>query len=510
MQEVHLTTNFEDHSMSFAAVDDAPIRGFHRKLIAACSGGPLLDGYLLAIVGIALPGITGALHLGTSSEAMVGVASLVGMFFGGLICGPLTDRIGRKPMYTLDLLVLVVASLLSVFATDAWQLIILRFVIGAAIAADYPIATALLSEWLPRKRRASMFSAVIIIWYIGAALAYLVGYIINELMGDDGWRWMLTSGAVLAAIIFLLRIGTPESPRWLVGAGRVQDACRVIEVALHTKVSAGELAGSLPRPGESRGNIADLFRGIYLRRMMFIIIFFTCAIVPLFALLTFGPQLLGALGMGTGNEANLGTAIINLVFALGCLPAMRLLERIGRRKTIIWSFGLMVLPLLALGVWSQAPVAVVIGFFCLYALFSGGPSILEWAYPNELFPTRIRAAAVGMAVALTRFGAAVGTFLVPISLTTLGTAVTMYIGAAITFVGFLACLAWAEETNNRSLEETGSVTLVPPASPAEPPAIPEQGQITRGHEEHAARNLTPSARPGPAQEAANNSAPLSR
>jgi putative MFS transporter len=63
MQEVHLTTNFEDHSMSFAAVDDAPIRGFHRKLIAACSGGPLLDGYLLAIVGIALPGITGALHL---------------------------------------------------------------------------------------------------------------------------------------------------------------------------------------------------------------------------------------------------------------------------------------------------------------------------------------------------------------------------------------------------------------------------------------------------------------
>ncbi|MFC9333141.1 MFS transporter [Arthrobacter sp. NPDC057009] len=463
--------------MSFRSVDEAPIRGFHRKLIVACSGGPLLDGYLLAIVGIALPGITREMHLPTSTEAMIGVASLIGMFFGGLICGPLTDRIGRKPMYTLDLLVLIVTSVLSIFATEAWHLIILRFVIGAAIAADYPIATALLSEWLPTKRRARMFSAVIIIWYIGASLAYLVGYLINEVMGDDGWRWMLATAAVLATIVFLLRVGTPESPRWLVGAGRIDEACKVIESTLDTKVTPAELAGSMPLSNEGRGNIADLFRGIYLRRMVFIVVFFTCAIVPLFALLTFGPQLLGSLGMESGNEANLGTAIINLVFAIGCLPAMRMLDNIGRRKTIIWSFGLMVLPLLALGAWTNAPGPFVIGFFCLYALFSGGPSILEWAYPNELFPTRIRAAAVGMAVALTRFGAAIGTFLVPLSLSTLGTSTTMYIGAGITFIGFLACIAWAEETRNRSLEETGAIEVM--ATSPQPAPISTAGSNPR-------------------------------
>ncbi|MFC7849974.1 MFS transporter [Arthrobacter sp. NPDC057388] len=465
--------------MSFRSVDEAPIRGFHRKLIVACSGGPLLDGYLLAIVGIALPGITKDMHLPASTEAMIGVASLIGMFFGGLICGPLTDRIGRKPMYTLDLLVLIIASVLSIFATEAWHLILLRFIIGAAIAADYPIATALLSEWLPTKRRARMFSAVIIIWYIGASLAYLVGYLINEVMGEDGWRWMLATAAVLATIVFLLRVGTPESPRWLVGAGRVEEACRVIEATLDTKVTAAELAGSMPLADEGRGRIADLFRGIYLRRMVFIVVFFTCAIVPLFALLTFGPQLLGSLGMESGNEANLGTAIINLVFAIGCLPAMRMLDSIGRRKTIIWSFGLMVLPLLALGAWTNAPGPIIVGFFCLYALFSGGPSILEWAYPNELFPTRIRAAAVGMAVALTRFGAAVGTFLVPLSLSTLGTSTTMYIGAGITFVGFLACMAWAEETRNRSLEETGATGVVP-ASPHPAPVLTAASKTTAG------------------------------
>lgn len=462
--------------MSFTAVDEAPIGRFHLKLAAACSGGPLLDGYLLGIVGIALAGMSAEMDLSTTDQAVVGVAALIGMFFGGLVFGPITDRVGRKTMYTLDLLVLIVASALSVVATEPWQLIVLRFVIGVAIAADYPIATALLTEWLPRRKRAQMFTTVIIVWYVGSALAYFVGYLVVETMGNEGWRWMLGSGAVLAVLVFLMRLGTPESPRWLVSAGRVDEAVRVVEETLDVRVPAEELAAAHSREADaSRGSVLALFRGIYLRRMVFVVVFFSCAIIPLFALLTFGPQLLAALGLGHGNLSNLGTAVINLVFALGCLPAMRLLETVGRRRTIIWSFALMVLPLLALGAWSHAPAAVVLALFCLYALFSGVPGILEWGYPNELFPTHIRAAAVGMAVALTRFGAAVGTFLVPISLAELGTSATMYLGAAITFVGFLACVAWAEETSQRSLEDTGAAVPAGdprPASALQPATLP--------------------------------------
>src|SRR5579875_96070 len=443
--------------MAFRVIVDAPVHGFHRKLAAACSGGPLLDGYLLGIVGIALTGITAQWHLTAATAALVGVAALVGMFFGGLIFGPVTDRIGRKPMYTLDLVALIVASLLSVFVTAAWQLIVLRFVIGVAIAADYPIATSLLSEWLPRRDRGKIFTSVIIIWYIGTALAYFIGYLLTAWLGNGGWRWMLGSSAVLAAIIFLLRLGTPESPRWLVGAGRPDEAREVIEQALDEPVSQTELK-EVAAAGEEepRGSVRELFRGVYLRRTAFVVTFFTCAIIPLFALETFGPRLLGSFGLGTGNLANLGTAVINLVFAIGCLPAMWLLESVGRRTVIVWSFGLMVLPLVALGAWAHAPAPFAIAFFCLYALFSGGPGILEWGYPNELFPTHIRAAAVGMSVALTRFGAAIGTFLVPIALGSLGISATMYAGAVITFIGFVACLAWAEETRNRSLEESGA------------------------------------------------------
>lgn len=445
--------------MVFTAVDEAPIGGFHRKLVAACCGGPLLDGYLLGIVGVALSGAKSELELGPTAVGLTGIAALVGMFIGGLVFGPITDRIGRKPMYTLDLLVLIVASALSVFVTADWQLVALRFVIGVAIAADYPIATALLSEWLPRRHRGRMFTSVIVIWYAGTSLSYFAGYSFSAAFGPAGWRWMLGSAAILAAIVFVLRLNTPESPRWLVGAGKYEQARKVIESALDARVSAAELRQGDGGPEQSRGSITELFRGIYLRRMAFVIVFFTCAIIPLFTLLTFGPALLGSFGMNTGNEANLGTAIVNLVFAIGCLPAMRFLETAGRRKTITVSFGLMVLPLVALGVWTHAPIWITIGLFCLYAFFSGGPGILEWGYPNELFPTRIRAAAVGMAIALTRFGAAVGTFLVPVALSGIGLSATLYIGAGITFVGFLACLAWAEETTQRSLEETGGTAV---------------------------------------------------
>jgi hypothetical protein len=96
-------------------------------------------------------------------------------------------------------------------------------------------------------------------------------------------------------------------------------------------------------------------------------------------------------------------------------------------------------------------------------LFAGVPGIWNWLYPNELFPTSIRASAVGMAVAFSRIGAAVGTYLVPVSLTHFGLAPTMYAGGLITVIGLIACLAWAEETKGRSLAEVSAGTASTPA-----------------------------------------------
>ncbi|MCD9878656.1 MFS transporter [Streptomyces guryensis] len=444
--------------MTIRAVDEAPLNKFHRKLTWACAGGPFLDGYLLSIIGVALVGMSKELHLSTGDESLIGAAALVGIFVGGLFFGALTDKLGREAMYTIDLAVLVGGSILSVFANETWQLVLLRFVLGMAIGADYPIATSLLAEWVPNKHRGRLLGILILAWYVGAAAAYVIGYAMAEIGGTGTWRWMLASGAVLSAVILLLRIGTPESPLWLVNKGRTADAQKAIKKALDRTVSIDDLlAASADEQAVEQSGFRDLFRGAYLRRTLFCGLFYMCQITPMFALYTFGPTILGSFGLGEGNVSNLGSGLISVVFVLGCIPALRLVDRVGRRPVIVWSFALMVVPLAVLGGGSALPVAVVVACFCAYALFSGGPTVLEWTYPNELFPTSVRATAGGVATSISRIGAAAGTYLLPISLDRLGIGTTMLIGAGITVLGWLVSFAWAEETRGRTLAETSAL-----------------------------------------------------
>ncbi|MFJ7907303.1 MFS transporter [Kitasatospora sp. NPDC096204] len=461
-------------------IDNAPYTAFHRRLALACSGGPLLDGYILSIVGVALIGMRPDLGLSTAEVSLIGAAALVGMFVGGALFGVLTDKIGREVMYTADLLVMVACSVLSFWVDAVWAIAVLRFVLGMAVAADYPIATSLLAEWLPAKHRGRLLGQQIIAWYAGSVLAYVVGYLFLELAGPGSWRWMLASSTVLCVVFLVIRRGSPESPRWLAANGRVGDAVRVVEKHLGVRVDGREL---MPDPAE-RGRPAGLrllMTQPYRRRTLFCGLFFLCQVGPLFAMLTFGPQILSSFGMPGGTVMEtLGTGMISLVFLLGCYPALRLIDTRGRRPVIIWSFALMTVPLALLGVWPTAPAAVALLALCAYAFLCGGPNVLDWTYPNELFPTEIRATAVGVATSVSRIGAAVGTYLLPLSLTGLGTGPTMLIAAGTTAVGLLVCVMWAEETRGTALGAS--------------PAAAAAGASGAGDAPRAARGAVPSQR----------------
>ncbi|MER8185191.1 MFS transporter [Kitasatospora sp. NPDC094015] len=444
-------------------IDNAPYTGFHRKLALACSGGPLLDGYILSIVGVALIGMRPDLGLSTSEVSLIGAAALLGMFVGGALFGVLTDKIGREVMYTADLLVMVVCSVLSFWVDTVWAIALLRFVLGLAVAADYPIATSLLAEWLPARHRGRLLGQQIIAWYAGSVLAYVTGYLFLRFGGEGSWRWMLASSTVLCVVFLVIRRGSPESPRWLAAHGRVGDAVRVVEKHLGVRVDGRELMPDPAEAGRSSG-LRLLMTPPYRRRTLFCGLFFLCQVGPLFAMLTFGPQILSSFGMPGGTVLDtLGTGLVSLVFLLGCFPALRLIDSWGRRPVIIWSFALMIVPLALLGVWPAAPAAVAVIALCAYAFLCGGPNVLDWTYPNELFPTEIRATAVGVATSVSRIGAAVGTYLLPLSLTGLGTGPTMLIAAGTTAVGLLVSVLWAEETRGTALGAAASGSSEVPA-----------------------------------------------
>jgi putative MFS transporter len=459
-----------------SVIENAPYTRFHKRLALACSGGPLLDGYILSIVGVALITMQPQLNLSTTDVSLIGAAALIGMFVGGAVFGVLTDKIGREVMYTADLIVMVVCSLLSFWATGVWEIVALRFVLGMAVGADYPIATSLLAEWLPTKHRGRLLGKQIIAWYAGSVLAYIVGWAFIEFGGADSWRWMLASSAVLCLVFLVIRRGSPESPLFLAQHGRGEDAVRVVKKHLGVDVTPEQLLAGEPEGDErvSAGRIRVLFQPEYRKRTLFCGLFFLCQVGPLFAMLTFGPQLLESFGFPSGNTMDtLGTGLISLVFLIGCYPALRAIDTRGRKPTIIWSFGLMIIPLLVLGVWPAAPAAVALLALCAYAFFCGGPNVLDWTYPNELFPTSVRATAVGFATSISRVGAAIGTFLLPMSLTGLGTGLTMILAAAVTACGFVACLLWAVETKGVGLQAAARVPDTADAGAVPQERVPE-------------------------------------
>jgi putative MFS transporter len=425
---------------------------FHWRLLFQSAGGPFLDGWLLSIIGVALIGMTPALQMSSADLSMTGAAALIGIFFGGLVFGRVTDIVGRQLMYTIDLIALVLCSVLCAFVTEVWQVVLLRLIIGVAIGADYPIATSLLAEWLPIKNRAAMLGSLIVAWCLGATAATLIGLGMIAYLGESSWRWILASSAVPGLIILLARFGTPESPRWLISKGRIAEAQAVITRVFGPDADLASINAAEATHHRASG-FSLLLRGEYLRRTIFCGTFYLCAITPVFALYTFGPVIFRSFGIGNDGGGDLGYALINILFLLGCLPALKLAETVGRRPLLLWSFAIMIVPFVALGLMPNAPVGMIIFWFCLYAFASGGPNILEWSYPNELFPTEIRATAMGLVTAVSRIGAALGTFFLPLSLEKYGDGPTMLMMAALTAIGFVVSLALAPETKGQSLAD---------------------------------------------------------
>ena len=436
-----------------ASIEDVPINGFHQLLSVRSGGGWVMDGYILSIIGVALVQLSDALHLDGFWQGMVAASALIGIFFGGFLGGWLTDRLGRQKLYLIPPVIFSVCSLAQFWVQSGEVAFLLRFIIGIAVGIEYPVAGSLLVEFMPRKHRGPRLAMLTILWFAGAAVSYIVGNLILSSGVDEAWRYVLASPALIGVALFLVRLGTPESPRWLISKGRYAEAEQVIKKVYGPSFSLENLP---EEPANQKTSLLKLLRSGYGPRMLFVAVFWSCSVIPVFAVYAFAPRVLDALNL-KGGWASYGSVAITLLFVVGCVIATRIINSLGRRSMVIYSFLLSGLALLGLGAFSQASGPLVLTLFGSYALFIGGAQVLQLVYPNELFPTEIRAAAVGMGASLSRIGAAIGTWLVPISLDQLGIGNTMYAAAAVTLLGLLVSIALAPETRSLSLQEAASL-----------------------------------------------------
>lgn len=431
-------------------VVDSRFERFQRKVTTCAAGGKLCDGWILAVIGIALPLSTTGLGISPTLEALIGSASLIGLFIGGLLFGWVTDKVGRKKMFLITLATFLICSVLQFFVTDPLQLFVLRALLGLAVGADYAVAGAFVAEFNSKERRGPGLAGLLIWWYIGFTVAATLSILVINAMPEQPnlWRYILASSFVPAAVMLVLRVGLPESPRWLLSKGREAEAREIAEHYLDPVTREDLFKEKL-----NSLSYSALFSSRYIKKTLLTSVFWMAQITPFFAIYIFMPKILQAINFDSSSK--LGEILLYVFLLIGCLVGVSLINRLGRRKLLISTFVGQFIPLLILGIWPEShSVVLIVLCFGTFAFFHAAGSTLQMLYPSEIFPTEIRATGVGFAAGMSRLGAAVGTFLLPIGLSQWGTGAVMLMGAAVSAAGLLVAFAWAPETKGLELSQT--------------------------------------------------------
>ena len=440
--------------LSVPQMTDAPSpgrdQGMLRRMTWATAVGEGLDGFDLGIIAVVLTLITKDLGLTPVWSGLIAASTLVGIFFGSPVVGWLSDRIGRRTLFTVDIASFVVLGLLQAVVTEPWQLFVVRLLLGFAVGAEYALGAALLSEFAPSAGRGRRVAGLLVTWYAGYLPSVVIAYTLVDVVGLS-WRWVLATSVVPAVVTLIARIGLPESPRWLMEHGRVDEARAVADRYLGGEAFFREEEVTGEHGRAATGGLGRLFAPGMRGRTVFVCVFYACNVAPYFAIFTFAPQVFEALQVS--NEAA-STILANTIAAIGALVGMLTIERVGRRPQLIIPFWIMTAALVVVGLWGSAPSGVIVACFAVFAFFNALQGNLDAVYPVEVFPTELRSTGVGVSTAFSRIGAAAGTFLLPVGISAIDIGPCMLIAAALCLLGGVVSYFMAPETTGLSLTQT--------------------------------------------------------
>ena len=429
-------------------LEDLPLRPFHIGVAFSGTGGQFSDGFVLGIIGIAVSMAAGPLHLDALWMGLLGAASLAGLFFGSMLAGPIADKYGRRTIFAYDMLLFAIVSAAQYFVTSPSQLLVLRLLLGFILGADYVVSKSLVTEYSPRRYRGRLLSVLAAAWAAGYVGAYLAGFAMRDI-GPDAWRLMLAASGVPALLILPFRLIVPESPMWLMKRGRGDEALAIVRRRFGPDVTLSTTTGA---PQQQKGAWSQLFSPRWRKNTLVGCVFYTCQVIPYFALGTFAPKVLEALHV---KDKFVGGLVYNILLLVGAVIGLLLIDRLSRRTFLLGTFYLAALGLAVLTYANFGPIGTML-VFGLFACILSAAANLEFVYPPELFPTHLRASGVGLAVASSRFGSAISTFLLPIAVQQVGIHTALSVCVAVLLFGGVFCHFMAPETGSENLSDVKS------------------------------------------------------
>jgi MFS family permease len=460
-------------------LDRLPWTRFHVRIVIALGITWILDGLEVTIVGAIGPVLQNAATLRFSSADIGAVASfyVVGAVAGALIFAWVTDRLGRRWVFFATLAIYVSGVLLTAMSWNFWSFALFRAVTGLGIGGEYAAVNSAIDELMPAKYRGRVDIIVNGSFWLGAAAGAAATPVLLDpslLPVDVGWRLGFAIGGVLGLSILLLRRHVPESPRWLVTHGRLDEAERTL-AAVEREVAA-EAGVRLKDPEKGitihpRGSfplrdvLTSMFGEHRARSGLALVLMISQAFLYNSVFFTYGLILNSFYGV---PEQRVGLYVLPLALGNYCGPLAlgALFDTVGRRTMIAGTFGVSGLLLFAtaalfsmgvLNALTQTISWVLIFFFASAAASSA------YLTASEIFPLESRALAIALFYAA---GTAIGGSLSPLLfgwLIETGRAVNVSLGYAIA-AALLIAAAWTEWRLGIDAEGASLESIVPPLS----------------------------------------------
>ena len=446
-----------------ARLDRLPATRTIWKFIVLLSLGFFFELYDLLYSGYVAPGIVKSGIL-TSTTAglfgMTGVASFIaslfaGLFIGTIGCGFLADRFGRRAIFTWSLLFYTAANLIMAFQTTAAGLNFWRFVAGLGIGVELVTIGTYISELVPRHIRGRAFACEQAVGFLSVPVAAFLSYLLvpRRPFGIDGWRWVVLIGAHGAIFVWFIRRALPESPRWLAQKGRLAEANEVlskVEAIVAREYRKPLPAQAAPAPVAPSNRFGDMWAAPYGKRAIMMILFNVFQTVGFYGFANWVPTLLIKQGI-TVTTSLMYSSMIAVAAPVGPLIGLWMGDKFERRTVIVVAAAAIVVCGLVFSQVSGAALLITMGV--ALTLANNIMSYSFHAYQTELFPTGIRARAVGFVYSWSRLSAIFTSFLIAALLRQFGTTgVFVFIAIAMLIV-MIVIASMGPRTRNLALEE---------------------------------------------------------
>lgn len=417
-------------------LDDLPFTRRHLRVLSGSGIGWALDAMDVGLISFILAALTQQWGLSKSDAGWIASIGFLGMAVGATLGGLLADRLGRRQVFALTLLLYGAATGASALVGGIAALLVLRFFVGLGLGAELPVASTYVSEFAPARIRGRLIVILEAFWAVGWTVAALIGYFVIP-ASDAGWRWAFALGAIPAIYALIIRWGLPESPRWLASRGRIAEADRIVSTF---EADAGVVAAPAIRkepPSRAiavttRARLASLWNGEFRVRTLCLWLVWLCVNFSYYGAFIWIPSILVDAGFDLVRSFGF-TLIITLAQLPGYAVAAWLIEVWGRRATL--SVFLVGSAASAVLFGTAGTEATIIGAGMALSFFNLGAWGALYAITPETYPTSLRGTGTGWAAGVGRIASIVAPLSVPLLL--------VAGGAPLLFIVFGACFVVA-------------------------------------------------------------------